>query len=489
MNAFNNTISSRIYTLFKNLTKPKPVEGIFANLVLAFPRILAGLFLATMFGGDKFGVPWSLNNTELGLFEVATWFPEDVAKFGAPFSWAPLFFAWMGAASEAIGGMFLLWGFQTRISGFLIAFTMLVAVFFQKWGGGLWGMLPALGFLWVGLYAMAFGSGKIGLDYLLSRWLTKRDTQIEQKLNELKTERKLQAGKLVVLVVMLVFTTSVQAQIKGNGEWTQNITELPPFERIENGLSSEISIVVGDKSEMTISNDQNLIEYIQMEVIEGTLIIDQKEWISPSQRISISLQTPILKSFTNSAHGTFTIKDVSAKTFVLNPAVGNVVLDGKAEELIVNTNVAKIDATKLVAINANITIESFGEVRLDKVEKLTAEVSSTGKIVFNNQPDQIISTIENGGKLVSAEDESMPSQPVVYIDLALKNNSKKRVNVIFEGPENARFGYGAPFRRNQSRSERFPVGTKVYQQLDDESKKLLLIINEADSNKTIDLFQ
>lgn len=165
------------------------------------------------------------------------------------------------------------------------------------------------------------------------------------------------------------------------------------------------------------------------------------------------------------------------------------VLDGKAEELIVNTNVAKIDATKLVAINANITIESFGEVRVNKVEKLTADVSSTGKIVFNKQPNQIISTIESGGKLISSEDESIPSQPVVYIDLALKNNSKKRVNVIFEGPENARFGYGAPFRRNQSRSERFPVGTKVYQQLDDESKKLLLIINEADSNKTIDLFQ
>lgn len=235
----------------------------------------------------------------------------------------------------------------------------------------------------------------------------KRDTQIEQKLNELKTERKLQAGKLVVLVVMLVFTTSVQAQIKGNGEWTQNIAELPPFEKIENGLSSEMSIVVGDKSEMNLSTDQNLIDYIQMEVIDGTLIIDQKEWISPSQRIRISIQTPILNSFTNSAHGTYTIKDVSAKTFLLNPAVGNVVLDGKAEELIVNTNVAKIDATKLVAINANITIESFGEVRVNKVEKLTADVSSTGKIVFNKQPNQIISTIESGGKLISSEDESI----------------------------------------------------------------------------------
>ncbi len=175
--------SKKIYQYFKAVTEPKQVDGVFTNLVLAIPRILAGLFLATMFGGDKFGVPWSIADTGLGLFEVVAWFPEDVAKFGAPFSWAPVFFAWMGAASEAIGGMFLLWGFQTRIAAFFIAGTMLVAIFFQKWGGGLWGMLPALGFLWVSLYAVAFGSGKFGLDYLISNWLTKKDsTQITETI-------------------------------------------------------------------------------------------------------------------------------------------------------------------------------------------------------------------------------------------------------------------------------------------------------------------
>ena len=33
--------------------------------------------------------------------------------------------------------------------------------------GSSWPVLPAAGFLWIALYSIAFGSGKIGLDYIL----------------------------------------------------------------------------------------------------------------------------------------------------------------------------------------------------------------------------------------------------------------------------------------------------------------------------------
>jgi putative oxidoreductase len=75
----------------------------------------------------------------------------------------------MGAASEAIGGLLLALGLQTRFAAFLIMCTMLVAIFFQKWGDGTWGMLPAMGFLWLGTYNLVLGSGKFGLDYLISK--------------------------------------------------------------------------------------------------------------------------------------------------------------------------------------------------------------------------------------------------------------------------------------------------------------------------------
>jgi putative oxidoreductase len=139
------------------------------DLLVAIPRVVCGYLMTAEFGADKFGLPWSPEDKNLGLFEVAFWFPNDVANYGGVFALFPAFFAWMAAFSEAVGGVFLLLGFQTRIFSFLILATMAGAIFLQQIQNGMWSTLPALGFLWVSLYTMISGSGRFGIDYLISK--------------------------------------------------------------------------------------------------------------------------------------------------------------------------------------------------------------------------------------------------------------------------------------------------------------------------------
>ncbi len=161
--------------LIKQITNPILMPHWLLDFTLLIPRIVCGYLLASSFGADKFGLPWSNPDNGLGLFEVAFWFPKDVAGYGGIFALFPVFFAWMGAFAEAVGGIMLLIGFQTRIAGFLIMCTMLVAMFLQQWQQGLWMMLPAMGFLWIGIFYMILGSGRFGVDYLcLSPALFKR---------------------------------------------------------------------------------------------------------------------------------------------------------------------------------------------------------------------------------------------------------------------------------------------------------------------------
>ncbi|MDT0557471.1 DoxX family protein [Ichthyenterobacterium sp. W332] len=162
-------------SILKKLITPVLQKHWINDLIIAIPRILSGLFLTTMFGADKFGMPWTADSQNLNFFEVSAWFPKDVAEFGGIFAMAPIFFAWMGAFSEAVGGLFLMLGFKTRIASFLIMCTMLVAIFMQKWNQGLWAMLPAMGFLWVALYNLILGSGRFGLDYLISKKLNTKN--------------------------------------------------------------------------------------------------------------------------------------------------------------------------------------------------------------------------------------------------------------------------------------------------------------------------
>ncbi|WP_299253264.1 DoxX family protein [uncultured Aquimarina sp.] len=161
--------------IIKKIISPITMTHWSSDLLFAFPRILCGYFLAVNFGGSKFGVPWSPEgSSDLAFLEVVEWFPKDIAEYGGIFSMFPVFFAWMGASSEAIGGIFLLLGFKTRIASFFILCTMLVAIIFQKSDNGLWAMLPAMGFLWIAIYNLILGSGKFGIDYLISKkWFKK----------------------------------------------------------------------------------------------------------------------------------------------------------------------------------------------------------------------------------------------------------------------------------------------------------------------------
>jgi putative oxidoreductase len=152
----------------------EPVKLPLYGEILSFiPRFFGGLMLSLEFGSSKFGMPWSTTE-ELGLFHIASWFPEDVAKFGIPFVWAPWLFAWVAGAVEAIGGLLLAFGIGGRLVSALIGFTMLVAIFLQKWPdameyGSSWPLLPALGFLWISIYVFVLGSGRFSLDQIIVR--------------------------------------------------------------------------------------------------------------------------------------------------------------------------------------------------------------------------------------------------------------------------------------------------------------------------------
>lgn len=155
--------------LLKQITNPIIMPHWSLDFLLAIPRIVCGYLLTVEFGSPKFGLPWSPPDNGLQLFEVAFWFPQDVAAYGGIFAVAPVFFAWMGALSEAVGGILLVLGIQTRIASFLIICTMLVAIFMQQINNGMWNCLPAMGFLWIGIFYMVIGSGRFGIDFLISK--------------------------------------------------------------------------------------------------------------------------------------------------------------------------------------------------------------------------------------------------------------------------------------------------------------------------------
>ena len=74
------------HEIFKTTYYPIMQTHWLADLVFAILRFICGMIFALDFGAYKFGMPWTEESQNLNLFEVAAWFPEDVAAYGGIFA-------------------------------------------------------------------------------------------------------------------------------------------------------------------------------------------------------------------------------------------------------------------------------------------------------------------------------------------------------------------------------------------------------------------
>ncbi|MDF4204431.1 DoxX family membrane protein [Maribacter sp. SA7] len=151
----------------KKLIIPFKVDALLPNVLILIPRVITGYLLSFVFAINKFGTPWTPTSMGLAYFEVSDWFVELVKQFGTPFSLMPELFAWSAGFTEALGGILLILGLNTRITSFFITVTMFTTIVFRPWDYS-WNIMPTFIFFCLGLFYMGFGSGKFGLDYFLT---------------------------------------------------------------------------------------------------------------------------------------------------------------------------------------------------------------------------------------------------------------------------------------------------------------------------------
>lgn len=462
---------------------PVKLPTVAADILVAIPRIVAGILLAFSFGSDKFGMPWTSGDVELSLLQVADWFVADVAEFGGLFALFPEIFAWLGAGSEAIGGLFLLAGFQTRISSFLIACTMLVAIFFQKWGGPVWHMLPAMGFLWVGMIGMAVGSGRVGLDYLISKRRS-TNTMLNNKKprpNNAESSTRSIPSRSVMIVSLTLMATAASAQTNGNGTLMTKTYPDRTITAVTIDLYADITLDANAEGIM-IEAESNIIDLIDMSYSDTHLQLSQKQWIEPTLPIRIVIGAASLIELEHDTWGTTTVQNIRNGVLTVQADIGTVVLSGTTDNLIVRSKKANIQGEGLVANMADIQLTGAAVAKLNVIEKVTCSISDRSTLSFVNTP--AITTD-------CTPQVYVPNNNAKYIDIKIKNNSWARRHFVVVGPkpDGTEFSYGFPMMPGQSKKERWTTGTKIYRENALGIRNLLVTITATDEGKTVKLFE
>ncbi|MFK7749600.1 MAG: DUF2807 domain-containing protein, partial [Kordia sp.] len=241
---------------------------------------------------------------------------------------------------------------------------------------------------------------------------------------------------------------------------------------------------------MTITTDENILDLIGKEVVDNTLYLDQIEWIQPSEA-TIIIGAPNLRHVETGTHDITKIINVDNDYLQLTSPVGNVILEGKTKELRLGIEVAKIDASNLIAENAFVNIWSWGNAKVNVTNTLHAEVKNNGKLIYVNSPKEIKKKTRKNGQIVSLETSNTIKNPnAEWINFKIKNNNFNRNNFYVLGPkkDGSKFSYGFPMMPNSTRKENWTVGTKIYKVNGLGFKKLLVTIKKEDAGQTVKLF-
>jgi len=283
----------------------------------------------------------------------------------------------------------------------------------------------------------------------------------------------------------MLWAINVSAQIEGNG--TLKSLTIPVKGLTEIDIQFNASITLDSEAEETlqITADENVIEHINIQYVNGKLTLDQKKWIEPSRLPTIIIGTPKLESVYQGTHSTTIIKNIKASSLNLKGNVGKLIVDGSTINLTVVTTGTDIDLTNLEVVNAHVSIDDDSKVILNKVGNLHTDLDEDARLI-------LLSDIDNYSK----SDEEMVAETnrinpnLKWINFKIKNNSARRNHFVVEGPKSdgSKFSYGFSLLPGSKKEERWSVGTKIYKEKRSGSRELLVTIKSSDEGEEVDLF-
>lgn len=276
------------------------------------------------------------------------------------------------------------------------------------------------------------------------------------------------------------------AQVKGNKEIVTRTFETKNLEVVKVNFYADITIDPSLKEGMEITMDSNLFEKIDTETVNGTLHLDQLQWVQPSQRVIIKIGAPNLKRVEKGTHRTLNIINIDLEELQVMAFVGKVNLFGKIKQLNLGIENGQVDASQLISHNVRANIWGFGKAKVYAENQLFSKVSSEGRLEVVNTPKDL----KGDAKRILKRTNDAKKSNTQWISFRIKNNSWNRNNFYVVGPraDGGKFSYGFPMMPGKVRKERWSVGTKVYRVNKVGLRKLLVKISKEDEGKTVKLF-
>jgi hypothetical protein len=209
----------------------------------------------------------------------------------------------------------------------------------------------------------------------------------------------------VVLLLLLIASVASAGLFsrgeKGSGDLTTRTHDLDDCQAIRLECGLDIDITFGSEQRVALVMDDNLVEFYELTVRNGTLVIDADDDPRPSRDARLELVLRRLESVEIEGAGDITVEDLDGDRLTIDiSGAGDIEASGEVERLdLVVNGAGDIDTRDLAAERATVTINGAGDVRVRADKACTVEINGVGDVDVYGDPDDFEKDVNGIGSV------------------------------------------------------------------------------------------
>lgn len=230
---------------------------------------------------------------------------------------------------------------------------------------------------------------------------------------------------ILYFIILLIQGCSFNIK-KGNGHIDIEEIELDHFNQISVGGNYDVSLIKSEESKVIIKTDENLLTYINTELFDQTLNINNVHNLKSSEGISVEIHYTELSRIYSTGTSNIEHRGVlKTDELIINlSGAGAIELEIEASKVKVNltgAGVVKLSgdvefqdthisgaggllAVELKSKECAINLSGLGGAEVYASEKLEATITGVGGIVFSGNPKVIERHVTGFGKIQRAKE-------------------------------------------------------------------------------------
>jgi len=184
----------------------------------------------------------------------------------------------------------------------------------------------------------------------------------------------------------------------------QSRTITDPFTEIKSSIFADILVTQGAQEDILLEGQQNILDQINTEVVNGELQLELDRCINIAQTVRVHITIPDIESLELAGVGDVVAQNDFDLTdlYIGLTGVGNFRIQGTSTFLDIDLiGVGDVDAFDLISDICQVRVSGVGDVEVTVNDELEVTISGVGDVYYKGNPT-INSNISGTGAVIDA---------------------------------------------------------------------------------------